>query len=254
VISSSVDAVLSITKDQGCVLLHDKKLPVAQLYYPVVRPLFHQPVPSIMSPTIAASSWRMDQYFDENEDDFMMRIVHNSCNIPCQSAMDHQLDVWTVCCANHRFWLFHSFLYSFIPLITHHHSFLLGRPCNKQNKQHCRQPLDFLSFFAHHRSADGSVDMELYHLPMGAYALPKACEYCGVDDTADCCRDCRRPRLYFARKKTPFAVPPTIVAAVAEQPAATQLLLDQQQQHKPSSPSASETSPRSWVIRGLMWH
>jgi hypothetical protein len=48
----------------------------------------------------------MDQYFDENEDDFMMRIVHNSCNGGgvtsctygnggCQPSMD-QLDVWTV--------------------------------------------------------------------------------------------------------------------------------------------------------------
>jgi hypothetical protein len=139
-------------------------------------------------------------------------------------------------------------------MITHHHHHLLARnhATTNNNKlqrknthlsQHCRQPLDFLSFFAH-RSADGSVDMELYHLPMGAYALPKACEYCGVDDTADCCRDCRRPRLYFARKKPPFAVPPVVVVAAAEQ----------QQQHKPSSPSASDTSPRSWVIRGLMWH
>jgi hypothetical protein len=74
-----------------------------------------------MTPAIAAaatnspSSSRMDQYFDENEDDFVMRIVHNSCNIPCQhygansgtsTMMD--LDVWTVryiCSAMRAFYL-----------------------------------------------------------------------------------------------------------------------------------------------------
>jgi hypothetical protein len=115
-----------------------------------------------------------------------------------------------------------------------------------QTKQHCQQPLDFFAYFAHPHRRNGNDDsMELYHLPMGAYALPKACEYCGAIDTADCHpRECRRPNLYFARKKPPFAV-------VAAAPAVEQ---QQSQPSRPTSPSASDTSPRSWVIRGLMWH
>jgi hypothetical protein len=113
-------------------------------------------------------------------------------------------------------------------------------------KQHCQQPLDFFAYFAHPHRRRNDDSMELYHLPMGAYALPKACEYCGAVDTADCHpRECRRPNLYFARKKPPFAVvvPPAAVEQQQSQPP-----------QRPNSPSASDTSPRSWVIRGLMWH
>lgn len=53
--------------------------------------------------TMAPAASRMDQYFDDEEDDFMMRIVHNSCNgtaacsnsMSCQPALEH-FDVLTV--------------------------------------------------------------------------------------------------------------------------------------------------------------
>jgi hypothetical protein len=93
-----------------------------------------------------------------------------------------------------------------------------------------------------HARPDGSV-VEMM-LPMGAYALPKACEYCGAVDTIECSRDCRRPRLYFARKKPPFAV---------EQPVVVQ---PPPQQHTTTStaPDPATSSPRNWVMRGLLWH
>ncbi|CAB9514533.1 expressed unknown protein [Seminavis robusta] len=88
----------------------------------------------------------------------------------------------------------------------------------------CQQPLSFLGFGAGEdpRNSASSSDLELsYHLPPssaygyinemeeppipGAYAVPRGCEYCGATHTADCPKTCSRPRLYFQKKRPPFA-------------------------------------------------
>jgi hypothetical protein len=71
-------------------------------------------------------------------------------------------------------------------------------------EQHCRQPLSFLSFF---RDRDVDVDPESSapELPAGAYMMPTGCEYCGAEDTEQCdAKSCRRPNLYFQKKRPPL--------------------------------------------------
>jgi hypothetical protein len=67
-------------------------------------------------------------------------------------------------------------------------------------KQHCRS-LEFLSFFKeHHTTNEHGVEV----LPAGAYILPDFCEYCEATSTKQCGSSCRRPKLFFAKKRPPF--------------------------------------------------
>ena len=70
--------------------------------------------------------------------------------------------------------------------------------------QHCRQPMQFLSFFKEHQTKE-AFGVEV--LPVGAYVLPTFCEYCHAANTSQCSADCRRPALYFQKKRPPFAKP-----------------------------------------------
>jgi hypothetical protein len=72
--------------------------------------------------------------------------------------------------------------------------------------QHCRQPMEFLSFFREDASSE-SVGVEV--MPAGAYVLPTFCEYCHAANVAQCPAGptCRRPRLYFQKKRPPFCPP-----------------------------------------------
>lgn len=63
--------------------------------------------------------------------------------------------------------------------------------------QHCRQPMAFLSFFKEHDEV----------LPAGAYVLPTFCEYCRAPHVSQCRPTCRRPALYFQKKRPPFCKP-----------------------------------------------
>lgn len=79
---------------------------------------------------------------------------------------------------------------------------ILGIPC--YDKQHCQQPLSFLSFFRE-RGADGGELVDDAMLPAGAYMMPTSCEYCGQADAKLCRADsCHRPALYFQKKRPPF--------------------------------------------------
>ena len=62
----------------------------------------------------------------------------------------------------------------------------------------------FLSFFQEHQTPE-SVGVEV--LPAGAYVLPTFCEYCHAAHTSQCTADCRRPALYFQKKRPPFCPP-----------------------------------------------
>lgn len=51
------------------------------------------------------------------------------------------------------------------------------------------------------------IDEDLEPMPLpGAYAVPVGCEYCGVPNTNQCCpTTCPRPKLFFQKKRPPFA-------------------------------------------------
>lgn len=61
-----------------------------------------------------------------------------------------------------------------------------------------------MSFFHEHDSND---DMGVEVLPAGAYIMQRYCEYCGSDDTRHCLDTCKRPKLFFQKKRSPFEKP-----------------------------------------------
>ncbi len=70
--------------------------------------------------------------------------------------------------------------------------------------QHCRRPLDFLSFFQEQCAA---AEEDPPAIP-GVYMTPKDCEYCGATQTKNCDpQTCTRPVLYFQKKRPPFCKP-----------------------------------------------
>ena len=72
-------------------------------------------------------------------------------------------------------------------------------------QQHCRRPMHFLSFFQEHQTNE-AVGVEV--LPAGAYVLPTFCEYCHAAHVSGCQPGvCRRPALYFQKKRPPFCKP-----------------------------------------------
>ena len=99
------------------------------------------------------------------------------------------------------------------------HSFLFS--FHLYHQKNCQQPLSFLGFGHHPGSAAGSVVEPSFHndehhhyheeeeLPLpGAYAVPQGCEYCGAVNTSDCDNHtCPRPKLFFHKKRPPFAKP-----------------------------------------------
>jgi len=113
---------------------------------------------------------KQNMYEDPAEADFMKRFYDGaSCNMPGMCIED-QLDVFTV--------------------------------------QNCRQPLSMFSFFREHEHKtmeDVPVVEVMPVVGLGAYALPTSCEYCQATSTAECPVFCSRPKLYFQKKRPPFA-------------------------------------------------
>lgn len=68
--------------------------------------------------------------------------------------------------------------------------------------QHCRRPDEFLSFFREHHTSEG-VDVQV--MPAGAYVVPTFCEYCQAPHISKCTTTCERPKLFFQKKRPPFA-------------------------------------------------
>ena len=79
----------------------------------------------------------------------------------------------------------------------------------------CQHPLDILSIF-HEEGGGNGINENSFsndigedanvHRPVGYYAIPKSCEYCGSPDI-DLCRDspeCERPKTFFPREIPPF--------------------------------------------------
>lgn len=63
--------------------------------------------------------------------------------------------------------------------------------------------MSFLSFLKQRKIDHGTDTFEV--MPAGAYVVPRFCEYCGAEDIDDCGDDCKRPKLYFQKKRPPFA-------------------------------------------------
>lgn len=112
-----------------------------------------------------------DQYHvDDEEDDFMKKIYDSTIEGAC-----HGTSLPTICQIR---------LEDQLDVLTN-----------------CRQPLSFLSFFHEHNTPQG-VGVEV--LPAGAYVVPTFCEYCGSAHISQCGSNCRRPKLYFQKKRPPF--------------------------------------------------
>ena len=59
-----------------------------------------------------------------------------------------------------------------------------------------------------HATMDPTASFQEESPMLGAYMVPKSCEYCGASDTAYCCpKTCRRPKMFFHKKRPPFAAP-----------------------------------------------
>ncbi|GKY99845.1 hypothetical protein MPSEU_000938300 [Mayamaea pseudoterrestris] len=70
---------------------------------------------------------------------------------------------------------------------------------------HCRRPLEFLSLFSRDESSS-EQRVEVLPVAAGMYVVPTFCEYCGAAQTSLCdSKQCQRPRLYFQKKRPPFA-------------------------------------------------
>lgn len=179
---------------------------------------------------------KRDDFFDMDGDDFIMKFMdstcqgflsssHNNNNEPSTSAclpacnnvlLEQQLEMLTVrLLARWNMYMYIS--------CTHTHPFCLfllsfSLFCLSFNTQHCRRPLNFLSFFqdpcsqpedeeSSNNNNNNNNNDNIVLLP-GVYMTPKDCEYCGAERTQDCNpRTCTRPALYFQKKRPPFCKP-----------------------------------------------
>jgi hypothetical protein len=65
--------------------------------------------------------------------------------------------------------------------------------------------MDLLSAFNPPTSSSDRARAEQHTLPVGAYAIPRTCEYCGSETTDHCAQDCQRPKSFFRKKRPPFS-------------------------------------------------